>query len=525
MADGNATGARKRGSAVPGDRDGGNLPSIDGPDGGEIRICPFCLGVAALLSSSLLYIPASSAPLHIGSLSGHYATFAIPALAGAFAASLGILLYFMRRPAFRVGGTAVLVRSIGLTAFVVGLLGALLSVQAERVSNVALAFSSLLYGAGGVFGYVAWGEVYARLPLRPALANLTLSSVLFVLLEWAIFTLDGIYATVMLVALAALAAILPLVVQQSGPDGLPYREAYGEAYGDAGADDGATAGIGGVREAFAKYLQVLGKPTLCMSVFGMAAFALNSSLWHAGDCAPELIGLLLSVACLAPLFFARFNRPVFPYMYQVTLPAVSLLLLIARLLSSEGWIPFEVYGALYSCIVGLTFMLVFATAAAFARTGDLPVGVVASIGLAIYLASCLVGAVALSLSGGNLDLFTLPSLLLWVACFAYLAFSPGVRAWMSADEPGDRDAGGGESGKGDGAGEGFEARAAEVAETFQLSPRERDILYFLAHGCSSMYISQTLLISDSTVRTHIRSIHRKLGISSRDDLFELMRGR
>ncbi|MFW0797414.1 response regulator transcription factor [Gordonia sp. CPCC 205515] len=50
-----------------------------------------------------------------------------------------------------------------------------------------------------------------------------------------------------------------------------------------------------------------------------------------------------------------------------------------------------------------------------------------------------------------------------------------------------------------------------------LTDREREVLRLLADGMSNKRIGQTLYISESTVKFHIRNIIRKLGVSKRTD--------
>ena len=63
-----------------------------------------------------------------------------------------------------------------------------------------------------------------------------------------------------------------------------------------------------------------------------------------------------------------------------------------------------------------------------------------------------------------------------------------------------------------------EARVTMLAERFALTPRETEIVQILArgHGCS--YVAETLLISKSTVYTHVRNVYRKLDVSCHDEL-------
>ncbi|WP_428928982.1 LuxR C-terminal-related transcriptional regulator [Marinibacterium sp. SX1] len=48
-----------------------------------------------------------------------------------------------------------------------------------------------------------------------------------------------------------------------------------------------------------------------------------------------------------------------------------------------------------------------------------------------------------------------------------------------------------------------------------LTPKELQVLHYLAEGYSNAAMSEKLFVSDSTVRTHLRNINSKLGVSSR----------
>ena len=54
-----------------------------------------------------------------------------------------------------------------------------------------------------------------------------------------------------------------------------------------------------------------------------------------------------------------------------------------------------------------------------------------------------------------------------------------------------------------------------------LSPQELRVLRLLAAGRSNTAIAQELVISTNTVKTHVKNIYRKLGISSRDEAREV----
>jgi DNA-binding NarL/FixJ family response regulator len=70
------------------------------------------------------------------------------------------------------------------------------------------------------------------------------------------------------------------------------------------------------------------------------------------------------------------------------------------------------------------------------------------------------------------------------------------------------------------AGGGLERLGAQGVE---LTPREAEVLALLQDDWSNSQIGEQLSIGIETVRTHARSIYRKLGISSRRDLARLAR--
>ena len=68
----------------------------------------------------------------------------------------------------------------------------------------------------------------------------------------------------------------------------------------------------------------------------------------------------------------------------------------------------------------------------------------------------------------------------------------------------------------------FEARCDAVAKLYQLSPRESEILRYLAKGRNAAYIQEELVISPHTVKSHIYNIYRKLDIHSQQKLMDFV---
>jgi DNA-binding CsgD family transcriptional regulator len=64
----------------------------------------------------------------------------------------------------------------------------------------------------------------------------------------------------------------------------------------------------------------------------------------------------------------------------------------------------------------------------------------------------------------------------------------------------------------------IEALAAEAG----LTPRETEVFALTARGCSRSQVTEALVLSEGTVKTHIDHIYRKLGVHTRKELMELV---
>ena len=64
---------------------------------------------------------------------------------------------------------------------------------------------------------------------------------------------------------------------------------------------------------------------------------------------------------------------------------------------------------------------------------------------------------------------------------------------------------------------------AAIADRYGLTAREAEVLHMLAQGLNRPAIARALVISDNTVRTHMRSVYRKLDVHSQQQLIDLVR--
>lgn len=62
--------------------------------------------------------------------------------------------------------------------------------------------------------------------------------------------------------------------------------------------------------------------------------------------------------------------------------------------------------------------------------------------------------------------------------------------------------------------------ATRLARRFKLSPREIEVFFLLAKGRNRAYIANELTIGDETVKSHVKSLYRKLGVHSQQELID-----
>lgn len=65
-------------------------------------------------------------------------------------------------------------------------------------------------------------------------------------------------------------------------------------------------------------------------------------------------------------------------------------------------------------------------------------------------------------------------------------------------------------------------RCEALSAAWALTPREREVMALLTRGHSYPYIAKELVVSENTVRTHVRNVYRKAKIGSREELIALI---
>ena len=57
---------------------------------------------------------------------------------------------------------------------------------------------------------------------------------------------------------------------------------------------------------------------------------------------------------------------------------------------------------------------------------------------------------------------------------------------------------------------------------YDLTPRESEILFYLAKGRNAKHIADQLYVAERTVKTHTYHIYQKMGIHSQQELIDIV---
>ncbi|MEC4272872.1 helix-turn-helix transcriptional regulator [Adlercreutzia sp. R25] len=332
------------------------------------------------------------------------------------------------------------------------------------------------------------------------------------------------------------------VVGVSKADGVPAADADPVSSGRSSSSADDTSGAPEVSGPLRRLASVTWLPLAGLAMYAFMTDVANHSAF--GVVQTAYLGGLLAAAVVLVACACWARRPLLPWFYRVLVPALGAAFVVLGSFP-EGTFPQEASTvALYLfCIVLAMLGCALFLAVVYGRevTPDLAcsfaVAVVAGAGLVgqslsavlvvtddfsswisvltgLFVAALLVflGHTAwVGLVTPHGDALEGPDedVLAPTRAFASSAASPAI-APVSAAEPSMRTT--------------LEARCAEVAAAHGLSPREGEVLVYLARGFTPAYIAKSLVLSISTVRTHVRNIYRKLGIGKREELLHLIDG-
>ena len=269
---------------------------------------------------------------------------------------------------------------------------------------------------------------------------------------------------------------------------------------------------GPFREIVPRFASVMAPALIGLSMFAFFMGASRPNITE--NTSADVVGMLLAAVTLAPLclFARRFHHPLQTFFHQMLLPLLAVMILAA----------FAVFEPLTGYVVRALLSIGALFAVAFAIAGSSGREFSPSLVLSVIMGCFSLSSVAGIAFGGHLQLpgsqtIFMPVVVVAIYCVFLVAYSI-VGFWRNTSSCSDSEENTVDSVEPTS----IAARCESLSEDFALSPRESEILGFLARGHAASFIAKTLIISESTVYTHTRNIYQKMGIGSREELLCLI---
>jgi DNA-binding CsgD family transcriptional regulator len=264
----------------------------------------------------------------------------------------------------------------------------------------------------------------------------------------------------------------------------------------------------------------LGVVAVYGTVFGLAQYMIfNGQQEYAG---PLIIGAAVIIGGAALLLASMLMKGGFNYLgtQRILFPIMVFALLLLPFVPGLGkmlcWALLMAALTAFDC-ANMTMLVQAAKGKSLA-----PFSFIAMSRLPIQLGMVfghLLGYLCLSHSLTNLDALTIVALGLVVTLAVITTVAPAATGSQQDGPPDDRAS---EGANEHGSGGQWHQRCMNVAQTYNLSLRQQDVLIYLAKGRNAEYIQKKLVVSNHTAKTHVYQVYRKLNVHSQQELIDLI---
>ena len=394
------------------------------------------------------------------------------------------------------------------------LLALVFKVEALALTPLAVA-AGLLLAAGSVALSVAVGVYMAAYDMRQSLTVVAIVVGISAAVRLLVSNVPTVPGLVLLAPLTLAAVALPCwkaAVGALSDERIPASEPDPiiEEVATEPRDDSQPFTRARFLQSVKRMAQVAGVPFIGFLVF---AFVMGVRKMYVLDVVYiEMLSDLIAAVVLLPFAIAPIKRPLLPFLYQQALPVFVLVLIVLNSFP-ESTTPLWWAGMASYVLYSMLAILALASISAMAHAREFSPALLFSTTIAFFAALSLAG-----IQAGTTALFEEqdggPTLLvISTVFFAFMLLMPllqlGKRAEVETEEPPAKE-------------NELLARCNRVAEEGGLSPRETEVLTYLGRGHGVAFVASSLVVSESTVRTHVKNIYRKLGVSSREELLQLI---
>ena len=436
----------------------------------------------ALYPGTVLLPTIASAPVWFIALVGNLCALSIMALA-----SLRIER-FTRSWGWVIGACVVLLLSIALVALV----------DFGLASDALLGAAVFAGGCGSGVVLVLQGELFSRLSLRDIFLVAGIQQVAAALAGLVLIPLPH---TLLLLALSACVVLMALAL------GFAMKQPMDEA---SDADAGRAVPWLKPREALWVLVAVSAVIGLCYgAIAGLTSLRADPSSGTGGAVFPagfDFMGIAAGGALLTLSGVLLRRGSPEEHLYKIAVPLLALGVALAPLLARGLFLSFPLLLACSAYFTGLLWFLV--AIAHDSVRGE--VGRLASASFCALFAGHLAGRAAVAFGPDIFGdgAFVAIALLLMIIGLLLLYISR-YKSYerelvMRAEQ---RD---------------FDLACERAAEKYGLTQREQTVFRLLALGFSVRRIAEKLVLSENTVKTHVRHVYEKVGVHSREEIGQLL---
>lgn len=426
---------------------------------------------------------------------------------GIVLAALVVLAERGGRPAPNLTRTAPVLIGACLTA--IGLQFVLPLYAQLQLPFIEPAVFGMAFGAGLTMLTAAWGAVFARLEPENLLFNSALSIMLAAVTHFAAAALSPSSIGLAMIACTLIASVALLLVARTLDEPIVTQPADSER---AESDDHQIR----LHKALAiLWMPLVGACITCF-IFGLTWDPVISSeqtrLPDPLGAWKSLIGPSLLAIIVALIVVRKADSSPLRLLNQAVYPIAVALLLALPVISTDSLVTAGIIDVLTQASFAVIALAIWCSMASAARSVPLAAAFVFPACLVLLALAFVAGLCGIAVIGTDGRTICLIMLTVYLALIA-ISFAQGSRQREERrTEP--RGA--------DDSRTYIHRRCDALASERGLSPREREVLYYLGRGYNHGYVAEKLYISENTVRTHVRHIYGKLNISSREELLALI---
>lgn len=372
------------------------------------------------------------------------------------------------------------------------------------------AMFGLAFGAGLAMLATAWGSVFARLEPENLLFNSAWGIVAAAVVHFAAEPLSPSPIGLALIACSLVTSVALLFVARTFNDETAAPHPAGAE--SASEDDHRIR----LRKAAAiLWMPLVGACITCF-IFGLTWDPVISSeqmrLPDPLGAWKSLIGPSLLAIVVALFVLRKANSSPLRLLNQAVYPIAVALLLALPVISSDSDVAAGIIDVLTQASFAVLALAIWCSMASAVRSVPFAATFVFPACLALLALAFVAGLCGIAVIGTDGRTICLIMLTVYLALIA-ISFAQGSR-----QREGRRT----EPHGADDSRTYIHRRCDTLAAERGLSPREREVLYYLGRGYNHGYVAEKLYISENTVRTHVRHIYAKLAINSREELLAMI---